>query len=81
MARLGIASIRALRFLKAKHDRSPKAPYGWHMPSQRTARACRKTLEPRGLVSIERLSPTHFRYRITEAGRAALASATDAEGR
>lgn len=70
--KIGVASIRALQFLRAKHDRNPNAPYGWHMPGQRTARACRYTLEPKGLVAIERLSPSHFRYRITEAGILAL---------
>lgn len=37
------------------------------------ASVVRGSLERNGLVSIERISPTHFRYRITEAGIAALA--------
>ncbi|CAM5770642.1 hypothetical protein [Bosea minatitlanensis] len=79
MSKLGIAEIRALQFLRAKHDKNPNAPYGWHMPSQRTARACRASLERKGLVAIERLSPTHFRYHITEAGRSALSTPADAK--
>lgn len=37
---------------------------------QEAARARR--LAARGLVSLNRLSPTHIRYGITDAGRAAL---------
>lgn len=62
----------ALLYLRAKDERHPNQRYGWHMPNQRTAACCRRTLEPKGLVSIERITPTHFRYRITEAGRLAL---------
>jgi hypothetical protein len=72
--KLGVASMRALAFLAAKEDKSPDAPFGWHMPSQRTAAACRKTLEPKGLVAIERITPSHFRYRITSAGQIAIAA-------
>ena len=71
--KLGVASIRALQYLAAKEDNAIRPPtYGWHMPSQRTATACRRTLEPKGMVTIERISDLHFRYRITDAGRAAL---------
>lgn len=76
--RLGVASIRALQYLAAKEDNATRPPtFGWHMPSQRTATACRRTLEPKGFVTIERISDLHFRYRITPARRAALEASHD----
>lgn len=64
----------ALEWLKAKRDALPSMPYGFNPPRGQSAliAAMRRALAQRGFVSVERVSDSHFRYEITELGRAAL---------
>lgn len=73
----------ALEWLKAKRDAVPfdRWSYGFNPPDGRRSMvaAMRRSLAERGYVELQRISDRHIRYEITEAGRAALASATDAQ--
>jgi len=65
--------LEALEWLEASHAASPEWASGFNPESKAHARACRHSLEPMGLVAINRLSAQHFRYLLTDAGRKALA--------
>lgn len=64
----------ALAWLETCHAEQPDWHTGFNPESKAHARACRHTLEPMGLATINRLSAQHFRYAITDEGRAALAA-------
>lgn len=65
----------ALGWLAGLHSKFPDNTYGFN-PTYRAkhAAACRRSLEARGYVQINRLSERHFRYRLTDAGRAVAAT-------
>lgn len=60
----------ALSSLDGLHEKFPHNSYGFNPPTPRLAAVWRR-MEPMGLVAISRLSSWHFRYSITDAGRAA----------
>lgn len=62
----------ALTWLETCHAQQPDWHSGFNPESKAHARACRHTLEPMGFTTINRLSAQHFRYAITDEGRAAL---------
>jgi hypothetical protein len=76
---LGLTGVQreALEWLKAKRDAWPlsRKPYGFNPPKHRSALSAsmRRSLAARGFVQVERVSESHLRYDITDAGRAALA--------
>ena len=61
-----------LETLDSLHRKYPQNDYGFNPWSRRAASICRRKLEPAGLVAINRIAPTHFRYSLTDAGRAAI---------
>ena len=69
-ARMTVGQVQALAWLSEMHSRYPRNDYGFNPRSASLAAICRRTLEPRGFVQINRLSPNHFRYALTDAGRA-----------
>jgi len=72
MPALTSTQLEALEWLDASHTASPDWHSGFNPENKAHARACRHSLEPRGLVEINRLSAQHFRYSLTDAGRKAL---------
>lgn len=78
---MGLTSTQreALEWLRAKRDAHPDIRWnsGFNPPTGRRAMvaAMRRSLANRGLVRVDRISDSHFRYDITPAGRAALAKA------
>lgn len=72
-AKLTWRQQEALKWLAEKADEYPQNAHGFN-PTFRPALAaiCRRALEPVGLVRINRISESHFRYSITPTGRAAL---------
>lgn len=74
----------ALEWLKARRDGCPHArwPYGFNPPTgrPRLSASMRRALAQRGFVDVQRVSDRHFRYEITDAGRAALSRAGGEHG-
>jgi len=72
MGKLSDFGRRALQAIAAEPDGIRRGdPWNWPLQQLRNA----------GLIERENDGFASYRYRITPAGRAALASATDAEGR
>jgi hypothetical protein len=74
MPTLTSTQAEALTWLETCHTASPEWESGFNPESKAHARACRHTLEPMGLVTINRISTLHFRYGLTDAGRGALSA-------
>lgn len=72
--RLTKADREALEWLDAMRVKFPTNDYGFNPQPGARGRyeTCRRRLEQRGFVWINRRSERHFRYAITDAGRAAL---------
>lgn len=78
--KLSKAQLRALNWLRDSHERFPQNDYGFNPTYRaREAATCRRSLAGLGLVLLNRISPWHIRYSLTEAGRAALKDTTHAE--
>lgn len=67
-----VGQVKALEWLGDMHKRFPHNDYGFNPQSPSLAAICRRTLEQRGFVAINRISPNHFRYALSSAGRAVL---------
>ena len=67
--RMTVGQVQALAWLADLHARYPHNNCGFNPRLPSLAAICRRTLEPRGFVSINRISPQHFRYALTDAGR------------
>ena len=57
----------ALLWLIKTHHKRPGNGAGFNPPNRKIAAACRR-MERRGLVQVNRMAPTHFRYSLTRAG-------------
>lgn len=64
----------ALEQLERRHAACVRQGFGMNPSGFGGSRAAKlaRQMEPRGLVAVTRYSDTHFRYTITDAGRAAL---------
>lgn len=76
MHNMTVGQVQALEWLGDMHKRFPRNDYGFNPRSPRLAAICRRTLEQRGFVTINRISPNHFRYALSSAGRAVLKEIT-----
>lgn len=74
--KLTAREMSALAWLFAMHEKFPANTWGFNPQPGAALRyaVMRRRLEPKGFVAIDRISPTHFRYSLTDAGRAALRS-------
>lgn len=69
-------TARELAALQALDDLAKRWGTKWVYPRARGVRdTCRRSLESKGLVAIDRLCHNAYRYRLTQGGRTALEEA------